>query len=44
MGSRFDAGTSLLNQGVVEKVEREKAAYYKLSELGKSLIESIQKG
>lgn len=44
MGTRFDAGTSLLNQGVVEKVEREKATYYRLSELGKSLIESIQKG
>jgi len=44
MGNRFDAGNSLLNQGVVEKVEREKATYYRLSERGKSLIESIQKG
>ncbi len=44
MGNRFDAGNSLLKQGVVEKVEREKATYYRLSEQGKSLIESIQKG
>ncbi len=44
MGNRFDAGNSLLKQGVVEKVEREKATYYRLSERGKSLIESIQKG
>ena len=44
MGNRFDAGNSLLNQGVGEKVEREKATYYRLSEQGKSLIESIQKG
>jgi predicted transcriptional regulator with HTH domain len=43
MGSRFDAAHSLLTYGVVEKIEREKATYYRLSELGKSLIESIQK-
>ncbi len=43
MGSRFDAANSLLTQGVVEKIEREKATYYRLSELGKSVIESIQK-
>ncbi len=42
MGTRFDESTSLLTQGVVEKIEREKATYYRLSELGKSLIESIQ--
>jgi predicted transcriptional regulator with HTH domain len=44
MGNRFVAGNSLLSQGVVEKVEREKATYYRLSEQGKTLIESIQKG
>ncbi len=43
MGNRFDAANSLLKQGVVEKIERGDAAYYRLSELGKSLIESIQK-
>lgn len=43
MGSRFDTSNSLLKQGVVEKIEREKATYYRLSELGKTLIESIQK-
>ncbi|MEA1956998.1 MAG: archaellum operon transcriptional activator EarA family protein [Euryarchaeota archaeon] len=42
MGTRFDESTSLLTQGVVEKIEREKATYYRLSERGKSLIESIQ--
>jgi len=44
MGNRFVAENSLLSQGVVEKVEREKATYYRLSEQGKTLIESIQKG
>ena len=39
---RFDASNSLLKQGVVEKIERENATYYRLSERGKSLIESIQ--
>ncbi len=43
MGNRFDAANSLLKQGVVEKIERGDATYYRLSELGKSLIESIQK-
>jgi len=43
MGGRFDAGNSLLKHGVVEKNEHGNATYYRLSELGKSLIESIQK-
>ncbi|MBC8522058.1 MAG: transcriptional regulator [Methanomicrobia archaeon] len=42
MGDRFDAANSLLSQGVVEKIEREKATYYRLSERGKSWIESMQ--
>jgi len=42
MGTRFDESNSLLTQGVVEKIEHEKATYYRLSERGKSLIESIQ--
>lgn len=41
MGSRFDAASSLLNQGVVEKIERSDATYYRLSERGKTLVESI---
>jgi predicted transcriptional regulator with HTH domain len=40
---RFDTSNSLLKQGVVEKIEREKATYYRLSDRGKSLIESMQK-
>ncbi len=43
MGSRFDESNSLLKQGAVEKIEREKATYYRLSKRGKSLIESMQK-
>ena len=42
MGNRFDAGNSLLKHGVVEKKEHGNATYYRLSELGKSLIESAQ--
>ena len=43
MGNRFDAESSLLTQGIVEKVEHKKATYYRLSKLGKALIESMQK-
>jgi predicted transcriptional regulator with HTH domain len=43
MGSRFDESNSLLKQGVVEKVERRNATYYRLSERGKALVESLQK-
>lgn len=39
---RFDAAKSLLKQGVVEKIERGDETYYRLSERGKSLIESMQ--
>ncbi len=40
---RFDAAKSLLKQGVVEEIERGDEAYYRLSERGKSLIESKQR-
>jgi len=43
MGNRFDAESSLLTQRIVEKVEHKKATYYRLSKLGKALIESMQK-
>ncbi len=39
---RFGAAKSLLNQGVVEKMERGDVTYYRLSERGKSLIEGMQ--
>ncbi|MCD6456873.1 MAG: hypothetical protein J7K81_08840 [Methanophagales archaeon] len=41
MGSRFDKSNSLIERGIVEKVELEGAAYYRLSERGKALIESL---
>jgi predicted transcriptional regulator with HTH domain len=40
---KFDASNSLLKQGVVETIERDKATYYRLSERGKTLIERMQK-
>jgi predicted transcriptional regulator with HTH domain len=43
MGSRFDESNSLLSQGVVEKLELGNATYYRLSERGKALVESLQK-
>ena len=42
MGNRFDESNSLLKMGLVEKVERENIAYYRLSERGKGLIESLK--
>jgi predicted transcriptional regulator with HTH domain len=42
MGSRFDESNSLLKMGLVDKIEREKIAYYRLSEPGKDLIESLR--
>jgi predicted transcriptional regulator with HTH domain len=39
---RFGAAKSLLNQGVVEKMERGNETYYRLSERGKSLIDGMQ--
>ena len=38
----FDAAKSLLRQGFVEEIEREGETYYRLSEHGKSMIESRQ--
>ncbi|MEA2075651.1 MAG: archaellum operon transcriptional activator EarA family protein [Euryarchaeota archaeon] len=42
MGNRFDESNSLLKMGLVEKVERDNVAYYRLSEPGKGLIESLK--
>ncbi len=42
MGSRFDESNSLLKMGLVDKIERENIAYYRLSERGKDLIESLE--
>ncbi|NMX20870.1 transcriptional regulator [ANME-1 cluster archaeon GoMg4] len=42
MGNRFDESNSLLKMGLVEKVERDNVAYYRLSEHGKGLIESLK--
>ncbi|RLG27128.1 transcriptional regulator [Methanosarcinales archaeon] len=41
MGSRYDTSNSLIERGVVERVELEDATYYRLSERGKSVIESL---
>jgi predicted transcriptional regulator with HTH domain len=38
----FGVANSLLKQGVVEKMERGNETYYRLSERGKSLIESMR--
>jgi predicted transcriptional regulator with HTH domain len=43
MSSRFGESSSLLKQGVVEKLERGDATYYRLSERGKALVEGLQK-
>jgi predicted transcriptional regulator with HTH domain len=43
MSSRFDESSSLLNQGIVEKIELGDVTYYRLSERGKALVESLQK-
>ncbi|NQE05400.1 hypothetical protein C5S32_05980 [ANME-1 cluster archaeon GoMg1] len=40
--SWLDAVKSLLKQGVVEEIERENGTFYRLSERGKSLVESQQ--
>ncbi|MHC1610027.1 MAG: archaellum operon transcriptional activator EarA family protein [Candidatus Methanospirareceae archaeon] len=42
MGNRFDESNSLLKMGLVEKIERDNVAYYRLSERGKELIESLK--
>jgi predicted transcriptional regulator with HTH domain len=41
MGNRFDKSNSLIERGIVEKIELEGEVYYRLSERGKSLIESL---
>jgi len=42
MGSRFDEANSLLKLGLVEKIERGNATYYRISERGKAFIESLK--
>lgn len=43
MNYRFDASNSLLGLGLVDKIEDTGATYYKLSENGKSVMESLSK-
>jgi len=43
MGNRFDESNSLLKMGLVDKIERgDNVVYYRLSERGKELIESMK--
>jgi len=42
MGSRFDEANSLLKLGLVEKIKRGNATYYRISERGKAFIESLK--
>ena len=44
MGSRYDKSNSLIERGIVEKVELEDATYYRLLERGISVIESLGMG
>jgi len=39
---RFDKSNSLLGMGLVDKIEQGDVTYYKLSERGKSVIESVK--
>ncbi|MDD2777784.1 MAG: archaellum operon transcriptional activator EarA family protein [Methanocellales archaeon] len=41
MGSRFDRSSSLVGMGIVDKVEEAGETYYRLSELGKSLMDGL---
>ena len=43
MNHRFDESNSLLGLGLVDKIGDNGATYYKLSERGKSVIESLNK-
>jgi len=42
MNNRFDESNSLLKMGLVEKIERDSVTYYRLSEPGKELIETLK--
>ena len=44
MGSRYDKSNSLIERGVVERVDLEDVTYYQLSKRGKSLLESFGMG
>ena len=41
MGSRFAMSNSLIGMGIVDKVEENGSTYYRLSELGKSLMDGL---
>jgi predicted transcriptional regulator with HTH domain len=41
MGSRYGKSNSLIERGIVEKVELEDATYYRLTERGKVVIDSF---
>jgi len=42
MGNRFDETNSLLQSGLVDKIERDNIMYYRLSEPGKKLLEEME--
>lgn len=44
MGKRFGVSDSLLKQGMVEKMDSGDISYYRLTERGKSLMESLAAG
>ncbi len=44
MSNRFDESNSLLKMGLVDRIERDNVAYYRLSEPGKDLVESLSLG
>jgi predicted transcriptional regulator with HTH domain len=41
MSNRFDESNSLLKMGLVDRIERDNVTYYRLSEPGKDLVESM---
>jgi predicted transcriptional regulator with HTH domain len=44
MSNRFDESNSLLKMGLVDRIERDNVVYYRLSEPGKDLVESLSLG
>ncbi|MEA2075649.1 MAG: archaellum operon transcriptional activator EarA family protein [Euryarchaeota archaeon] len=44
MSNRFDESNSLLKMGLVDRIERDSVVYYRLSEPGKDLVESLSLG
>ena len=43
MGGRFGKSNSLIGMGIVDKVEQNGETYYRLSELGKSLMDGLNR-